>query len=178
LNAIKKDSFEYKDAVKRPKEIESELSIVSVKGVKYAVVIGFLDKKPYEIFAFNLPKEIKESCKGKTIKVKKGHYNFVCGDIKLDNIHEIAVRKEEQVLTRLVSGMLRHGAKPKFVMDQIDKCDLEIVSFGKAISRVLKKYCTEEEILDKKTCPNCGSTNLKMQEGCMVCLECSSSKCS
>jgi hypothetical protein len=35
-------------------------------------------------------------------------------------------------LPRLVSGMMRHGVNPKFIIEQIDKCPLEIVSFGKS----------------------------------------------
>ena len=173
----KKESFKYIDAVKRPKDIDGNLYVTSVKGVKYGVIIGLVEDKPYEIFAFNLPAQIKDSCNGKIIKVKKGHYNFECEDGTLRNIQEAAIKSDELVLTRLVSGMLRHGAKPQFVMEQIDKCDLEVVSFGKAVSRILKKYCKEEELINRSKCSNCGSSNLRMQEGCLSCLDCSHSKC-
>lgn len=176
-DSAKKSSFDYSDAVKRPKEIEGHLHVVTVKGVKYGVIIGMMDEKPYELFAFNLPDEIKESCNGKIVKVKKGHYNFVCEDGTLKNLQEAAVKSDELVLTRLVSGMLRHGAKPQFVMEQIDKCDLEVVSFGKAISRVLKKYVKDEDMVARNKCKDCGSANVRMQEGCLTCLDCGSSKC-
>ena len=173
----KKSSFTYSDAVKRPKEIDGNLHVVSVKGVKYGVIIGLVDGRPYELFAFNLPDEIKESCNGKIVKVKKGHYNFECEDGSLKNLQEAAVKSDELVLTRLVSGMLRHGAKPQFVMEQIDKCDLEVVSFGKAVARTLKKYVKDEEMVARNTCKDCGSKNVRMQEGCLTCLDCGSSKC-
>jgi ribonucleoside-diphosphate reductase alpha chain len=173
----KKDSFEYRDATKRPKDLIADLHAVTVKGNKYGVVVGLVDDKPYEIFAFNLPAEVKGGCNGKIIKVKKGHYDFQCDDVRIKDIQQIAVHKDEQVLTRLVSGMLRHGAKPQFVMEQIDKCELEIVSFGKAISRVLKKYVKDEDLVNRNTCKSCGSTNLRMQEGCLTCNDCGSSKC-
>lgn len=176
-DTTKKSSFEYSDAVKRPKEIDANLHVVTVKGVKYGVIVGLLDNRPYELFAFNLPDEIKDSCNGKIVKVKKGHYNFECEDGILKNLQEAAVKSDELVLTRLVSGMLRHGAKPQFVMEQIDKCDLEIVSFGKAVSRVLKKYVKEEDMISRNSCRDCGSKNVKMQEGCLTCLDCGSSKC-
>lgn len=178
VSESKKDSFDYNNAAKRPKELDADLHVVSVKGVKYGVIVGLSDNKPYELFAFNLPSEIKESCKGKITKLKKGHYNFECGDGTIKNLQEAAVRHDEQVLTRLVSGMLRHGAKPQFIMEQIDKCDLEIVSFGKAISRTLKKYVKDEEMVSRNTCKDCGSSNVRMQEGCLVCLDCGGSKCS
>ena len=82
------------------------------------------------------------------------------------------------VLTRLISGMLRHGAKAQFIIEQIEKCELEIISFGKAVSRTLKLYIEEEELLKRARCSNCNSTNLRMQEGCLSCLDCLSSKCS
>lgn len=166
--------FTYRDALKRPKEIEAKLDIVTVKGTKYAVVVGLIDSAPYEVFAFNLPDDVKVPCNGKTIKQKKGHYNFICEDGTLRNIQEAAVKKEEQTLTRLVSGMLRHGAKPEWVIDQIDKCDLEIVSFGKAISRTLAKFVEKKETGEK--CPECGNSLVK-QEGCVKCTGCSYSKC-
>jgi ribonucleoside-diphosphate reductase alpha chain len=173
----KKSYFNYSDSIKRPKEINGTLHVITVKGVKYGVIIGIIDDKPYELFAFNLPEDIKDSCNGKIVKVKKGHYNFECEDGTIKNLQKEAVKSDELVLTRLVSGMLRHGAKPQFVMEQIDKCDLEVVSFGKAISRTLKKYVKDEEMVSRNNCKDCGSKNVRMQEGCLACLDCGSSKC-
>lgn len=173
----KKSNFDYKDATKRPKELPADLHAVTVKGTRYGVIIGLFEGKPYEVFAFELPDDVKNSCSGKVVKMKKGAYNFVCDDGSLKNLQIAAVRKDEQVLTRLVSGMLRHGAKPQFIMEQIDKSDLEIVSFGKAISRTLKKYVKEEELISRNKCKDCGSSNVRMQEGCLTCMDCGSSKC-
>lgn len=175
---VKTTAFDYADAVKRPKELPADLHTITVKGIRYGVIIGLFEEKPYELFAFELPDDVKAGCSGKVIKMKKGAYHFVCNDGSLENLQIAAVRKDEQVLTRLVSGMLRHGAKPQFIMEQIDKSDLEIVSFGKAISRTLKKYVKDEEMVSRNVCPSCKSTNLKMQEGCMSCTDCGYSKCS
>jgi ribonucleoside-diphosphate reductase alpha chain len=163
--------------LKRPKELPADLHVVTVKGIKYGVIVGKLQGRPFEVFAFNLPPEIKEACSGKVIKIKKGHYNFVCEDGRLQNIQEAAIHSDEMVLTRLVSGLLRHGAKVEYVLDQIDKAELEVVSFGKAVYRTLKKYASEDEMLKKASCKSCGSTNLRMQEGCLTCLSCGNSKC-
>lgn len=170
-------SFEYRDALKRPKEIDSELNVVTVKGKKYGVVVGLIDNKPYEVFAFDLPSDIRDSVKGKTVKIKKNQYDFISQDGVTKNLQSAALHREELLLTRMVSGMLRHGAKPQFVVEQIDKSDLEVVSFGKAISRTLKKYCNEEEMAERATCSNCGSTDIRMSEGCSVCNTCGHSKC-
>jgi|694.fasta_scaffold00478_19 ribonucleoside-diphosphate reductase alpha chain len=172
----KTDDFKYSSATKRPKELPAELHILSVKGIKYGVIIGKFNDNPYELFAFELPDDVKNGCSGKVVKLKKGVYNFVCDDGTLKNLQIAALRKDEQVLTRLVSGMLRHGAKPQFIMEQIDKCELEVVSFGKAISRVLKKYCLEEELIERASCDDCGG-ELIFQEGCLKCKSCGNSKC-
>lgn len=173
----KEKTFLYKDSVKRPKEINSELFIASVKGVRYGVVIGKLEDNPYEVFAFNLPENVKSGITGLTSKEKKGKYNFISETCTIEGIESLALHKDEQMLTRLISGMLRHGVSPLYVMEQIDKCDLEIVSFGRAISRILKKFVKDEDLINRNQCSECQSTNLRMQEGCMVCMDCSSSKC-
>jgi len=174
----REDSFEYKDAAKRPKELDAELFTTSVKGSKYAVIIGKIDGKPYEVFAFSDPdKYSAKPCEGKIVKVKKGSYTFKCDTGILEDIQQMAIKSDELVLTRLVSSLLRHGAKPQFVMEQIDKCELEVVSFGKAVSRILKKYCQEDEMISRSKCGSCGSTNLRMQEGCLTCQDCGNSKC-
>ncbi len=178
----REDSFDYKDAIKRPKELDGELHVTSVKGVKYAVVIGKVDGKPYEVFAFDMTGKLVmgydiKPCVGKVIKVKKGSYEFKCEDMTIHNIESLALKSDEMILTRLISSLLRHGAKPQFVMEQIDKCELEIVSFGKAVSRILKKYCNEDEMVKRAKCSSCGSINLRMQEGCLTCNDCGSSKC-
>lgn len=178
VNEKKTSSFEYKDAVKRPKELDAELHTTSVKGKKYGVIVGKMDNKPYEVFAFDLGlySQIKP-CEGKLVKVKKGQYDFKCEEEHLAGVQNLATNSDEMVLTRLISSLLRHGAKPQFVMEQIDKCELEVVSFGKAVSRILKKYCHEEELIKRSKCSNCESTNLRMQEGCLTCNDCGSSKC-
>lgn len=182
----KSAAFEYKDSTKRPKEIDADLYITTVKGKKYAVVIGKIEDKPYEIFAFetefnlNMEHVSANHTSGKVVKVKKGKYDFINKEENnhIHNLQIIAETGEEQVLTRLLSGMLRHGAKPQFCMEQIDKCDLGVVSFAKAISRILKKYVKDGEILSRAKCKDCQSVNIRMQEGCQTCLDCGSSKCS
>lgn len=182
LNAEnKKEGFKYQDAIKRPKEIDADLHIVTAQGIKYAVIVGKFDNRPYELFAFKASDELVKtgSLKGRVVKGRRGHYNFVnCVEGNtIKDLQIVAEPGEEQILTRLISGMLRHGAKPQFVMEQIDKCDMEIVSFGKAISRILKKYCSDEDMVKRNTCSNCGSSNVKMQEGCLTCSDCGFSKC-
>lgn len=118
-----------------------------------------------------------KNTKGYIVKVKKGHYDFISDSITISNLQTASLHADEQVLTRLVSGLLRHGTNPYFIIDQINKTPLEIVSFGKALSRVLKNYISEDKLKGKLKCNDCGSSNVKLQEGCLTCMECGSSKC-
>jgi ribonucleoside-diphosphate reductase alpha chain len=71
--------------------------------------------------------------------------------------------------------MLRHGAKPDFVAQQIDKCELGVVSFGKAVSRIFNKYT--EKKAQNEACPECHQEALVKEEGCTKCRNCGYSKC-
>jgi ribonucleoside-diphosphate reductase alpha chain len=173
---VQTNEFGYSDAPKRPKELEAQLHVVSVKGQKYGVVVGMLNDNPYEVFAFPANEDLK-SVKGAIFKVKKGQYDFVSEDGEISNLQSQALHAEEQVLTRLVSGMLRHGMNPYFIIDQINKTPLEVVSFGKALTRILKQYIKDDEIKGKAKCSDCGSENVRLQEGCLTCNSCGSSKC-
>jgi len=174
---VQTNEFGYSDAPKRPAVLDAQLHVVSVKGQKYGVAVGILNNNPYEVFAFPA-KEDTKSVKGKIVKIKKGEYNFVEGDMSIKNLETAALHADEQVLTRLVSGMLRHGMNPYFIIDQINKTPLEVVSFGKALTRVLKQYIKDDELKGKIKCSDCGSENVRLQEGCATCNDCGSSKCS
>jgi ribonucleoside-diphosphate reductase alpha chain len=175
----KPEEFTYTDAIKRPKSLEADLHITSAKGKKYAVIVGLFGNHPYEVFAFEASPEVSKigNLKGKVVKVKRGHYNFLNGeaDHTIKDLQIIPETGEEQTLTRLVSGMLRHGAKPDFVAQQIDKCELGVVSFGKAVSRILNKYT--EKKAQNEACPECHQEALVKEEGCTKCRNCGYSKC-
>jgi ribonucleoside-diphosphate reductase alpha chain len=183
VKEAKGDVIVYHDAAKRPRELKAEFSAVTVIGQKYGVARGFLGDKPYEVFAFQIDKEwddFSARSKGKIIKEKKGAYHYIAhGEkrITIPDMGSLASHADEQMLTRLVSGMMRHGVNPKFIYEQISKCPLEIVSFGKALARVIKKYIPEKDLIEGQKCNDCGSTNVRLQEGCVTCVDCGSSKC-
>lgn len=139
--------------------------------------MGLLDNDPYEVFAMkqshlHLPKNLK---KGKLVKEKSRTYNLETNDgWVLKNVNSFFESDEQEALTRMISTSLRHGADIEFIVSQLIKSEGNITSFSKAIARTLKKYITN--ITDIK-CQDCGSENIKLQEGCFVCLDCSSSKC-
>jgi ribonucleoside-diphosphate reductase alpha chain len=167
------EGFEQRDAPKRPKELDCEVHITSVKGNQFSVIVGLLEGKPYEVFA--LTKKFKKES-GLLIKRTRGRYELDTDSITDQDIAE-GMTGEQAIITRLISGMLRHGSSVKYVVEQLQKDFSGFQSFSKAIARVLKKYIPDNEIATGVTCENCGSTNIRYQEGCLTCFDCGSSKC-
>lgn len=169
----KTDKFGYTDARKRPKELQGDYYSVTSKGKKYGVVVGLLDENPYEVFAFE-DGDYKDT-KGKVIKVKKGVYKFTSDNFTLENLTLNTEHSDEKLLTRWVSLLLRHGANPKYIAEQVERSEVSVVSFAKVISRILKKYIKDEETEEK--CPECSNGKIVRKEGCLQCNSCGYSKC-
>jgi ribonucleoside-diphosphate reductase alpha chain len=166
-----RNSFDYVDSVKRPKELEADVHLTKVGGQPVNVFIGLLNDKPYEIF---IDTTSMSNQKGTIVKKSKGNYTF-----KSDNVtaHIISDMNDEQAaITRLVSTSLRHGADIKFIVEQLNKCDGDLFSFTKGLARVLKKYIPDGAKSTVK-CNDCGSENVVFEEGCSSCKDCGSSKC-
>jgi ribonucleoside-diphosphate reductase alpha chain len=170
-NPTSKETFSYKDAPKRPKELPAEAHVVTVKGNKFSVIVGLLDNKPYEVFI-----ESSDGLNGTGVirKKSKAVYLFEQEDTSMDISSEMT--DEEAAITRLVSTSLRHGADIKFIVEQLLKSDGDLFSFTKGLARVLKKYIPDGAKATV-TCNDCGSSNVIFEEGCHKCLDCGSSKC-
>jgi ribonucleoside-diphosphate reductase alpha chain len=169
--------FEQKHATKRPKILEGELKIITVKSIEYLVVVGLLEGKPYEVMAcqniWNIPKGLHY---GRIIKEKGGLYSLNIPDvIFIENIIT-DMSDEQEAVTRLVSTSLRHGADVKFIVEQLNKTRGDLTSFNKAIARSLKRFIKDGEISTKK-CEKCGSS-IVFEGGCEVCKNCGESRCS
>lgn len=163
-------------APKRPKELPANLHIVSIKGTKFAILVGLYESKPYEVFAFELTDTNNiEECKGKIVKEKKRTYNFVSDKTNIQNL-ELSYDDniEKKAFTLYTSMSLRHGVSIKYIVKTLNKVDENITSFAKALTRVLNKY-VPKEILDE-LCPEC-SGKLIRENGCVHCSQCSYSKC-
>lgn len=164
-------------AASRPKSLNCDIHHLTTGGSKWVVLVGLLDKDPYEVFtmkqsSLHLPLKLKT---GKLVKEKSGFYNLETEDgWVLSDIRKFFESDEHEALTRMISTALRHGADIGFIVSQLAKSEGTIVSFSKAIARTLKSYITDVSTLK---CTACNSNNLKLQEGCYVCMDCGSSKC-
>jgi ribonucleoside-diphosphate reductase alpha chain len=172
----KKDnnSFEYKDAIKRPKQLDGQAYTSKSGTDNYNIFVGTLNNKPYEVF-INTNTTIKGE--GVISKTAKGKYIFIEKASSESLEINSNITDEQAAITRLISTSLRHGADIKFIVEQLSKIDGDLFSFTKVLARILKKYIPEGA---KSTaiCKDCGSDQIVFEEGCMSCKSCGSSKCS
>lgn len=168
-----KAKFDYHDAPKRPVDLEAQLYIRVIKGIRYAIIVGLLENKPYEVFAFENP-IIEENCKGVISKKREGVYEFNSENNTIENLQLSSERADEILVCRMASMLLRHGANPELVIEQIEKAPLTITSFGKAIMKVLSFYIPEDS---SKECPSCHEKAMTYIEGCKKCSSCGYTAC-
>lgn len=164
-------------AIKRPLILDCDVHHLTTNNDKWVVLVGLLDKDPYEVFAMKqdrlfLPNKLIH---GKLIKARSGVYNLQTDDgWCLEDISTFFESNEQEALTRMISTALRHGADIEFIVSQLIKSEGVITSFSKAIARTLKKYVVD---IKSMKCSDCKSSNLSISEGCFVCKDCGSSKC-
>jgi ribonucleoside-diphosphate reductase alpha chain len=166
--------FAYNNAVKRPKTVEAEAKTTMSDGKKYSIFVGLVDGIPYEVFAFM--GGTKEG-KGSIVKEGKGEYYFIGeGDNSKNRILTGRMTEEQEIITRLISGSLRHGRGIHYIVDDLNKTSGSLFSFNFAIAKVLKTYIPDG-VKSTITCADCGSTDVIFEEGCVKCLECGNTKC-
>jgi ribonucleoside-diphosphate reductase alpha chain len=173
-NNKSKTDFDYSSAVKRPKCLPCDIHTTRSKGEKWNVIVGLLNDKPYEVFA--IPHFTNET-KMELCKMNKGRYDLqIKGETYSEDMTS-GMNDEEEVITRLASMSLRHGASIAFLKDQLDKSNGDITSFAKAIGRTLKRYITNDVPQSISLCPNCNENTMIYEEGCKSCKSCGFSAC-
>lgn len=176
LNKVEKPKvIDNRQAPKRPKELEADYYQVKVKGEQFIVLVGLLEGKPYEIFAFRPLRPVSiPPHKGKIIKMGKMHYSFDSEYIQLSDLQLANTNVEERAATLYASMLLRHGANIEYITKTAKKVNDNITSFSSAMCRILAKYITNTEV--KEVCPECGG-KLVRDGGCIHCIDCGYSKC-
>lgn len=184
---LKDEKQGFHQAVERPKEVECDIFKTKADGFDWHVIVGKVDRRPYELFAVNgkvdLPKE------GKVVKKKRRHYTLVDdqGETIIDNIAEAedAISPRISLETRRFSLELRNQIHPRDIVEQIDKSSETLVSFSKAVSRIMRKhYLTDDDhiaIAEDIACPACAKKGerIEMQPGagCWECPKCRYAVC-
>ena len=166
-------------APKRPKVLQADLHVITHNKVKYAVVIGLLNSKPYEVFAFEFNPLFLNSTKfftGTITKMAKGRYKFESKYAIFENLQLLNENRiEEKACTLYTSMLLRHGASIPFIIKTARKVNDNITSFSSAMCRVLGKYIPKETVKGE-VCPECGGVLLR-EAGCTKCVDCGHSHC-
>ena len=168
------NTFKTVSAIKRPKVLKAKSYITKVKGRNYAIIIGLLEDKPYEVFVFDSFDGFEQSLDATITKVKKGVYRYESkkdGNI-IENLNDNGNTYLEKSCALYTSMLLRHGADIKYVIKTAKKIDDGISSFVSAMNRILSKYLPKEELI----CSECGGRVIK-ENGCEKCIDCGSSKC-
>lgn len=170
-------------APKRLKSLEADIHHIKVKGKDWAVVVGLLNNKPYEVWAGRglvLPKTNKIDS-ATVVKVSNGKYKLSIqisgnGVEEHDDLREIYDNNEERVITRSVCRELRHGVPIEFIVKDLSDHSGSFANFSAILARVLKKYAKNANFLGKR-CPQCSGTEFIMVDGCVQCTSCANSKC-
>lgn len=177
---------------KRPKVLDCDIIRFNINEEKWVAFVGLKDGRPYEIFTgladeeiFPIPKTI---VKGKIIKVKqednKTRYDFQYTDKygykkTMEGLSHM-FKPEFWNYAKLISGVLRHEMPIADVVTLVGSLKLDsesINNWKNGVERALKRYIPNGTKAKGK-CRECGSENLVYQEGCLICKDCGSSKCS
>ena len=160
---------------KRPKVLNADFYQVKVKGEIFVVVVGMLNDKPYEIFAFRQEdSKYYPNHKGKITKVKKNHYKYESELLTIDRLLLNDNNTEEKAATLYTSMLMRHNADLKYIIKTAKKVNENITSFSSAMCRVLSKYIPAETLEER--CPDCGGQIVR-EAGCCKCNNCGWSRC-
>lgn len=182
------------NAETRPQSLPAEVHVVMFRGQSFVVAVGLLNSKPYEVFAYPCGEE-SNTCPVPGLeytidKDSSGKYSLHSpsednhskdgSDDAIYLYHTTNIVEnmsdEQEAITRLISASLRYNAELSYIVEQLDKANGDITSFTKAISRVLKKYIPTQQAVGQ-VCGDCSSTNLRVEEGCVKCNDCGSSRC-
>jgi ribonucleoside-diphosphate reductase alpha chain len=186
-----KDIIQRAEAPDRPAKLPCEVHFAKVRGDEYVIIIGLLKGTVYEVFFGKYGNQIpKKQFHGFVEQVplkSRNKYLLTYIDdieIKQVDINKYFDNKDYAAATRLISTALRHGTPLETVIDQLQKSSPSIVEYGAAISRVLKKYISIEDLQKSiKTCEHCESSDIeiKHEDGChaVICKTCGvvDSKC-
>jgi len=188
-------------APRRPKVLPCDIQYFRNAGQKWVACVGLYEGQPYELFTglaekLNIPEYVTTAEIVKT-KVDKLQENDETGveEMKKVSRYDIryvdadgntcvmegidsAFRTEYYSVSKLISGLLRHGMPVEYVVSTIkslDFKDVSINSWKSGVTRTLKHYIADGEVAGE-VCPECGGKLIR-ENGCIHCIECGWSKC-
>ena len=183
-----KEAFPQYSAPRRPEELECDIHHTTIKGEKWAIVVGLYEGKPYELMGgrSDLIEIPRSRVTGFLVKHRFKTKNSVY-DLRIGTNGDTVIVKDlvktfdnpnHSAFTRMISLGLRHGANIQYVVEQLQKDkDSDMFSFSRCIARILKNYIPDGQEATEKTCPECSEDGLVYVEGCVTCTSCGFAKC-
>jgi ribonucleoside-diphosphate reductase alpha chain len=161
---------------KRPKIMKCNIHNTKINGNNHMVLIGIKDNRPYEIFIKSYPFE--KACvidpEGEIIKLRSKQYILRTPSTEVDLTTDLP--NDQALLTRLISTLLKKkDCNIEEIIDQVEKADGDLTTFGKAVCRILKRY-VKDGTHAIELCPECHS-KIIYENGCKICKQCGYSKC-
>ena len=180
--------FPQNGAPKRPEELPCDIHHTTIQGEKWTILVGLYDNKPYEVLGglsnlIEIPKKHKKGVLSKhSFKTKNNRYDLTIGEgddeFVIKDVVTVFDNPTNSAFTRMISLSLRHGAKPSFLVEQLQKDrDSDMFSFSRCVARIMKNYIQDGEVPSDKECPACGAETLIYQDGCVTCSTCGYAKC-
>jgi ribonucleoside-diphosphate reductase alpha chain len=169
------------DDVRVPDSATAEMKTIRSEGKKWYVTVIYDESNTMPIALFVSTNAHEKSVTTNNavdilceLAYSKGipspHIGKTLSKIRMDN--------NATKLTRMISLLLRHGVLIRNVVNALDKVDgVYAGTFVFAIKKFLSNYIKDGETIDGESCAECGGV-LEYKEGCMVCRDCGSSKCS
>jgi len=187
-NTDSEEIFPQHGATRRPEVLDCDIHHTTIKGEKWVVLVGLLDGSPYEVLGgeaslIEIPKKYDTGLLTKRqFKTKNNRYDLSFGyngdTITIKDVVKVFDNPNNAGFTRMISLGLRHGAKPRFMVEQLQKDkDSDMFSFAKCIALILKNYIGDGEIPSDKECSACGAESLVYREGCKTCTQCGFAAC-
>ena len=180
--------------LKRPKELRAEVIRFRNNNEPWVALVGLrADGTPYEVFTgksdeerMPMPKSVTH---GVIIKNRfedgTKSYDFKYEDcdgypIIISGLNR-CFNPEFWNYAKMISAMLRHGIPIENVCDIVGGLNFReetINSWKNGVIRALKKFIKDGTKAKGVICPHCGAENtMEFKEGCLVCTNCSYSKC-
>jgi len=181
--------FPQNGAPKRPEGLPCDIHHTTIQGEKWTILVGLYDNKPYEVLGglsnlIEIPKKHKKGVLSKhSFKTRNNRYDLTIGEgddeFVIKDVVTVFDNPTNSAFTRMISLSLRHGAKPSFLVEQLQKDrDSDMFSFSRCVARIMKNYIQNgEEVLSDKVCEACGHEGLIYQDGCVTCTSCGYAKC-
>lgn len=180
--------------LKRPQKLQADVIRFRNNNEAWVALVGLReDGSPYEIFTgkcdddrFPLPKSVEHG-----FIIKNRHedgtksYDFQYNDIDGYPVTFSGLNRcfnpEFWNYAKMISAMLRHRLPIENICEIIGGLNFReetINSWKNGVMRALKKFIKDGTKAKGVICPNCGAENtMEFKEGCLVCTNCSYSKC-